>query len=131
MAKTTNGMTAEKAAEAASFLARCENIAKETESEKGKFMAFCKEQKKAEKEVLTEAKAAGFSTKALKGLLKQRQLSRKIDAISDGFDIDDESQYQLLEEKLGGLADLPLGQAAVAAAKKKPVGDAKNSATVN
>ncbi len=130
--ETTNGLKPEQTETAKEILARCENIERETESATGKHMAWCKEQAKAKKEVLAEGKAAGLSVKALKGLLKQRALSRKIDAIADGFDIDDESQYQLLEEKLGGLADLPLGQAAVAAAKGgKKTGDAKNTATVN
>ncbi len=129
MAKT-NGMTAEKIAEAGSFLSRVENIRTETASATDEHMAFCKEQKSAENEVLQEAKAAGFKPKALKALLKKRDLARKMDKVGDALEVDDQNELELLEEKLGGLVTLPLGQAAVAAAKekKKPVGDAANTA---
>lgn len=126
--KATNGLKPEQTETAKEILARCENIRKETASKQGEFMAFCKEQKKAEKEVLAEGKAAGLSPKSLKGILKHRELARKQNEIADGFDIDEQSQYELLEEKLGGLVDLPLGKAAIAAAQKKPVGDAANTA---
>ena len=129
--KATNGLKPEQEKIATEVLARCENIDRETESEKGKYRAFCKQQAAAKKEILSEAKAEGLSVKALKGVLKQREHSRKIDKIADGFDIDDQSQYELLEEKLGGFADLPLGKAAIAAAKGGKTGDAKNTATVN
>lgn len=132
MAKeVTNGLKPDQTKVATEILARVENIRSETASKQGEFMAFCKEQKKAEKEVLGEAKAAGLSAKALKMVLKDREYARKRDALADGLDIDDQSQFELLQEKLGGLADLPLGKAAVAAAKAKPVGDSKNTATVN
>lgn len=96
---------------AEAFLKRIETLNAEAESEKATYMAECKERREDIKQVYTEAKDAGVPTKALKGLVKRRQLMRKADAIPDGLDIDEQSAYSTLVEALG-----ELGMAAARAA---------------
>lgn len=93
------------------FLKRIENLNADAESAKATYMAECKERREDIKQVYTEAKDAGVPTKALKGLVKRRQLMRKADAITDGLDIDEQSAYSQLVEALG-----ELGMAAARAA---------------
>ena len=97
------------------FLKRIEVCLAEAESAKGTYMAECKERAADLKEIYTEAKDAGIPIKALKGVVKLRSLERKIDAISDGFDIDEAAAYETLCDALG-----PLGEAAAAAAGHPP-----------
>jgi uncharacterized protein (UPF0335 family) len=96
---------------AEAFLKRIETLNAENDSAKATYMAECKERREDIKQVYTEAKDAGVPTKALKGLVKRRQLMRKADAIPDGLDIDEQSAYSQLVEALG-----ELGMAAARAA---------------
>jgi uncharacterized protein (UPF0335 family) len=96
---------------AEAFLKRIETLNAENDSAKATYMAECKERREDIKQVYTEAKDAGVPSKALKGLVKRRQLMRKADAIPDGLDIDEQSAYSQLVETLG-----ELGMAAARAA---------------
>lgn len=93
------------------FVERIENLMAEGETAKGTYMAECKERRGDIKEIYTEAKDKGIPIKALKGLIKYRDLERKQNKIGDGLDIDEQSAYQNLVEALG-----PLGAAAAKAA---------------
>lgn len=97
------------------FLERIENVLKEGETAKAVYMNECKDRREGLKDIYTEAKDAGVPIKALKGVVKMRSLERKIDAISDGFDIDEAAAYKTLCDALG-----PLGEAAAAAAGHPP-----------
>jgi uncharacterized protein (UPF0335 family) len=88
---------------AEAYLQRIENLLDEAESAKGKYMAECKERREDIKEIYTEAKENGVAVKALKGLVKYRQLEKKQNAISDGLDIDEAAAYQQLVDALGEL----------------------------
>lgn len=96
---------------AEAFLKRIETLNADADSAKASYMAECKERREDIKQVYTEAKDAGVPSKALKGLVKRRQLLRKADAIADGLDIDEQSAYSQLVEALG-----ELGMAAARAA---------------
>lgn len=96
---------------AEAFLKRIENLNSDGDSAKATYMAECKERREDIKQVYTEAKDAGVPSKALKGLVKRRQLLRKADAIPDGLDIDEQSAYSQLVDALG-----ELGMAAARAA---------------
>lgn len=100
---------------AESFLKRIETLQGEMDSAKGTYMAECKERRGDIKEIYIEAKDAGVPKKALRGLVKKRELQRKADAIPDGFDIDESAAYDSLVEALGDL-----GRAAARAAGHKP-----------
>lgn len=85
------------------FLKRIETVLADMESEKGTYMAQCKERREDIKGIYTEAKDAGVPVKALRGVVKMRALEKKLDAIPDGFDIDESAAYETLTEALGDL----------------------------
>lgn len=101
------------------YLRRIENVMAGMESRKGKYMSECKSDREDIKSILGEAKTAGVPTKALRGLVKYRELERKQKAIGEGLDIDEVSTFEILVEALGDFAGTPLGEAAVDAAKPK------------
>lgn len=106
------------------FLKRIESIAAEGEIAKGTYMNECKLRREDIKAVYTEAKDAGVPAKALRGLVKYRDLERKQQAIADGLDMDEQSTYETLVEALG-----PLGEAAAKAAGHKPKDEEAQPAT--
>lgn len=100
------------------YVKRIETLMDEGESAKGTYMAECKERRGDIKEIYTEAKDNGVPAKALRGLIKYRELERKQNAIADGLDMDEAATYQNLVEALG-----PLGMAAAKAAGHAPEGE--------
>lgn len=100
------------------YLKRIETLLAEMDSAKGTYMAECKDRREDIKEIYTEAKDAGVPVKALRGVVKARALDKKLNAIADGFDIDETAAYQTLCEALG-----PLGAAAARAAGHGPKED--------
>ena len=56
----------------------------------------------------------GITKKLLKKIIKERDLDRKIQAITDDLEPDELSEHQMLMEKLGEFANTPLGKAALA-----------------
>jgi hypothetical protein len=58
----------------------------------------------------------GISTKLLKKIIKERGLERKIMALTDSLEPDEQSEINMLKEKLGEFANTPLGKAAMAGA---------------
>ena len=66
-------------------------------------MAECKEIREDIREIFVEAKDNGVPVKALKGLIRFRQLDKKQRAIAAGLDIDETAAYDLLVETLGEL----------------------------
>jgi len=93
------------------FVERIENLMAEGQTAKSVYMSECKARRADIKEIYTEAKDKSIPIKALKGLIKYRDLERKQNKIGDGLDIDEQSAYQNLVEALG-----PLGAAAAKAA---------------
>lgn len=104
---------------AAPFLQRIENLHADLESKKGSYMAECKTVREDIKLVYGEAKEAGVPAKALRGVVKYRALTRKMDAIADGLDIDEQSSYETLVEALGDFASTELGAAVLAHVPRK------------
>lgn len=89
------------------FLKRIENILAEGESAKGAYMNECRQRREEIKSILTEAADAGVPKRALKGLVKYRELERKQAAIAENIEGEDHDIYDTLIKALG-----PLGQAA-------------------
>lgn len=84
------------------------------ESYKGEHMQRCKSVQELIAGTYDRAKDAGISKKALKAVIKTRQLEKKIEGLredlsEDGLDED----YDNIRHALGDLADLPLGQSAL------------------
>ena len=59
----------------------------------------------------TSASAPRF----LKKIVKERELERKILAVTADLEDDEKSEHEMLVEKLGEFANTPLGHAAIAA----------------
>src|SRR5688572_6062971 len=109
-------------AKAAGYLQRIENLHAQLESERGKYMAACKPIRDDIADIYTEAKDKGVAKKALAGLVKYRELKRKQEAIGDGLDIADQSDYESLVAALGDFGDTELGKAVLETAKAKAAG---------
>lgn len=114
--KPTNGIDADIATD---FVARIEDRHAELESMKGSYMRDCKGVRGEIKDIYSEAKDAGIPVKALKTGVKHREYQRKQDALKADLDIDTLSAFEQLQEALGGIVDLPLGKAAIDAAKRR------------
>jgi uncharacterized protein (UPF0335 family) len=104
---------------AAPLLKRIENLHDEIATERGIYMQKCRELREDVKSIVEEGKDQGIAPKALKGLVKFRALERRQQAIGDGLDIADQSDFETLCAALGDFADTELGQAAVESAKPK------------
>jgi hypothetical protein len=68
------------------------------------------------------AQEKGITKKLLKKIIKERDLDRKIQAITDDLEPDELSEHQMLMEKLGEFANTPLGKAALASVPHAAVG---------
>lgn len=89
------------------FLHKIEGIDADIDSEKGRFMAFCKAKRKLIKDALKAAKDEGIAIPVMKGIVERRKLQRKVDKIATDFDMDEAAAYRELERVFG-----PLGSAA-------------------
>jgi hypothetical protein len=88
-------------------------------SERMSYMSRCKIIRKMVADKYEYAADQGISKKALKVLIKERDLERKIEALSDDLEADERNEYEMLSEKLGDFGTSPLGQAAMAKAGGK------------
>lgn len=101
-------------ARALPFIERVENVEEQIASERGAFMARCKELRGDIKEIYAEVKDADLPVKAIKKIVKRRELERKQLAIDESMKGEEgEYDYEMLVAALGDLADLPLGKAAL------------------
>jgi hypothetical protein len=83
-------------------------------TERGVYMNKCKRIREVMAGDYDDASKRGISKKLLKKIIKERELERKISAITDGLEDDERSEMDMLMEKLGAFANTPLGQAALA-----------------
>lgn len=95
------------------YLDRIESILDDIATLQGEFMSACKAHREDIKEIIAEAHEKGIDKKALRGLVKWRELARKQEKIADDLNdhVDSLAQYELLIDQLG-----PLGFAAAKAA---------------
>ena len=84
--------------------------------EKTTYMSKCKTIRKIMADEYDTASDRGISKKLLKAKIKERDLERKIDSLTEDLEDDERSEYQMLSEKLGEFGDTPLGKAALARA---------------
>lgn len=108
---TTRAKPNDIAKKAEPFLHKIERIDEDIESEKGRFMSFCKAKRKLIKEALKAAKDEGVTPVVLKGIVDQRKLERKITKITVDFDLTEAADYRELARVFG-----ELGEAAAARA---------------
>jgi uncharacterized protein (UPF0335 family) len=87
----------------------------ELSSERGSYMQRCRTIRGSIGEVYDSAKSKGITKKVLKSTFKEYLLRQKADACRADLEADEQHERDMLAEKLGDLAGLPLGQAAMAA----------------
>jgi hypothetical protein len=85
-------------------------------TERGKYMHRCKKIREGMADEYESAGKRGISKKLLKKIVKERELERKMLAVTADLEDDDKSTYEMLVELLGPLANTPLGKAALASA---------------
>jgi hypothetical protein len=85
-------------------------------SERGVYMQKCKRIREGMANDYDTAGNRGISKKLLKKIVKERELERKIAALTEDLEPDEISEHQMLIEKLGEFANTPLGAAALAKA---------------
>lgn len=107
-----NGFDPEKVK---SFKQRIENLYGDMATAQSEYMTECKVIRGDIKEVLDEAKGEGIPKKEFKKVIEACRLANKIENIRNDLEGDEQDNYDLLMTAIGGLADLPLGQAAIAA----------------
>jgi hypothetical protein len=108
-----NEPTAEHVQEA---VAAIEKLDDDLLKERMSYMKRCKDIRKIKADEFDSASNRGISKKLLKTKIKERELERKIDGLTEDLEDDERSEYQMLSEKLGEFADTELGRAALARA---------------
>jgi len=89
-----------------------ERLYEEMESRKGEYMAWCKSQREMIKGHYDRAKDMDIPVKALKDIIKARELDKRMVALLEGDDDDDRTLRETLLDALGDFSDTPLGIAA-------------------
>lgn len=103
-----------------SYVRRIEALDADLDSLRGKYMADCRSIKEDQASVIEEANVRSkVPKKALKKVLKERALARKIEALRAELEGDEQDSFDLLRQALGMLSDLPLGEAALNGAQKR------------
>jgi len=93
-----------------------EETYRKLDTERAVYMNKCKSIRGEMKEYYSDAGNLGISKKLLAKIIKERQLERKIDALTADLEPDERSELEMLVEKLGEFGSTPLGQAAIAKA---------------
>lgn len=92
------------------------------ESMKGAYMQQCKTVREMIADCYDRAKDSGVPKKALKAVIKTRQLEKKIEGLREDLAEDGlEDDYDNIRLALGDLADLPLGKAALKDQEPNPI----------
>ncbi|WP_141688514.1 hypothetical protein [Bradyrhizobium paxllaeri] len=91
---------------------------KRLEQAQSEYMKTCRAIRGDMKTVYDEAKEAGVTKKVLKAKVKQHNYLKKADKCRTDLEADEQNEFDLIVQKLGDLADLPLGLAALNGAGK-------------
>jgi hypothetical protein len=103
------------------LLDRILNLYGSLDGERSDYMNACKIIRSDMAEIYKEADNKGVPKRGLKAAVKRRLLEHKIDNIrADMEDSQDVDDYDMVLQALGGLAELPLGAAALAAHPSGP-----------
>ncbi|WP_420408656.1 hypothetical protein [Hoeflea sp.] len=112
-ARILEGRNRANSDEMASYINRIEELDAELLREKMAYMERARRIQENKKAVLDEAKEDGLSKKAVRAVVKVRELERKAEAAREDLEDDDAATFDDIREALGDFADSPLGQAAV------------------
>jgi hypothetical protein len=102
----TNGLDRDAGA---AFVQQIESLNTDLASEKSAYMLRCKPIHEAIQQVLDDAQRAGVRKRAMKVKIKTRDHLRKAAALEAALEDDDRANYELLDDAIPGLDDLPLG----------------------
>jgi F0F1-type ATP synthase membrane subunit b/b' len=83
-------------------------------SEHSAYMRRCRVIRDAIGAAYENAKEHGIHKKELRALVKQREHERKAEEARANLEADEQNAFDMLKEKLGDLANTPLGKAALA-----------------
>jgi uncharacterized protein (UPF0335 family) len=97
-------------------VANIEETYRRLDTERAVYMNKCRSIRGEMKEFYSDASNLGIAKKLLAKIIKERQLERKIDALTADLEPDERSELEMLVEKLGEFGTTPLGQAALAKA---------------
>lgn len=93
---------------------RIEALDRKKEAAHMAYMAECAVFAEDKKAVYDEAKDAwGIPKRALKAVIKVRATERKLEAMRDDLEADDQDSFDQIRHALGDLAETPLGAAAL------------------
>lgn len=93
---------------------RIENLKADIASIMGEALNECRGVHVSIKDVYDEAKSEhGIPKKALRSVIKARELERKARAVRDNLEPEVMDEHDMIRHALGALADLPLGEAAL------------------
>jgi len=95
-------------------VANIEESYRKLDTERAVYMNKCKAVRAEMKDHYADAGNVGISKKLLAKIIKERQLERKIDALTADLEPDERSELEMLIEKLGEFGSTPLGKAAIA-----------------
>jgi hypothetical protein len=110
---TPNSPTPEHVKEAVKTI---EDYQNDLATERGKYTHRCKKIRETMADEYETAGKRGIRKKLLKKIVKERELERKMVAVTADLEDDDKNTYEMLVELLGPLANTPLGKAALASA---------------
>lgn len=88
-------------------------------TEQGVYMARCKSIREDISGFYDAAKDKGVTKKVLKAKVAQHLLIKKAEKTRDDLEADEQNEFDMIVGKLGALAELPLGLAALASKTKK------------
>ena len=97
-----NGLDPEKVER---YVARIENVNSEWASACSEHMEAGKAVREDVANIIGEAENDGINAKALKGIIKERTLKRKIAAIARKLNLDEQAQLEQMRETLGELGE--------------------------
>jgi len=80
---------------------------------KGSYMRDCQGPREQIKEIMIAVREAGHSMVAFRTVLAKHRSERRIENKIAALEGDDAETFEMMVEALGGLADTPLGEAAV------------------
>ena len=95
------------------YVDRIENRHDELLKERSTYMLACKGIRGEIAEILDEAKEKGIPKRALKSVIKARELEAKAEKVRADLEAEDQESHDLLRQALGDLAELPLGKHAL------------------
>lgn len=98
-------------------------------SERMAYMGRCKQIRQRMSGQYDIAAEKGIPRKALKLKVKERELERKIDALTEDLEPEEQDSFEMISAKLGDFANTPLGQAALDRAPRAEGGQSQQSMT--